>query len=349
MLSNGNESSVYEAGESVESYVDEILLIDCGIEDETVEVVRSCFGERMTVLKYDWANDFADARNFALDAAKSLNADWAFTIDSDERLEFANNFTRDDLHDLLAKSTNIDTWLVFDSKQGYAKERIIRTASPGRWFGRTHEAFIGVDNESRRVFEDATFWEIQKSPDELQLKFERDYRVLCEMVEDHPNDPRWWLYLGETAYGRKQYAEALEHIERGLSFERWDEQATWGLFTTARCTFELNRFEETVERCCMGLSYNPCSPELLWLAGVACCRLGEVRKGITWAEMALTCSTNPELSKGRIGFRYIPAWHEGPYDILRHAYKSLGNLQLAERAEAQYTRRKSCTYEFKPN
>lgn len=60
--------------------VDEIVIVDTGSRDRTVEIAES-FGAR--VLHHEWSGDFSEARNIALDA---LTTDWVLVIDADEVL-----------------------------------------------------------------------------------------------------------------------------------------------------------------------------------------------------------------------------------------------------------------------
>jgi tetratricopeptide (TPR) repeat protein len=60
--------------------VDEIVVVDTGSTDATVEIARS-FGAR--VLEREWTGSFADARNASFDAARG---DWLLYLDADEVL-----------------------------------------------------------------------------------------------------------------------------------------------------------------------------------------------------------------------------------------------------------------------
>ena len=61
--------------------VDEIVIVDTGSNDRTIEIARS-FGAR--VIEQEWTGSFSDARNVSFDAASS---DWIVYLDADEVLE----------------------------------------------------------------------------------------------------------------------------------------------------------------------------------------------------------------------------------------------------------------------
>ncbi len=66
--------------EAVASSVDEIIVVDTGSTDRTVEIAES-FGA--TVIDFPWNGSFSDARNVGLDAA---TGDWLLYLDADEHL-----------------------------------------------------------------------------------------------------------------------------------------------------------------------------------------------------------------------------------------------------------------------
>lgn len=65
---------------SVDSVADEIVIVDTGSSDRTIEIAKK-YGA--SVFHFDWVNDFSAARNFAL--SKS-NGEWILYLDADERL-----------------------------------------------------------------------------------------------------------------------------------------------------------------------------------------------------------------------------------------------------------------------
>lgn len=74
---------------SVTDWIDEMIIVDTGSTDRTVEICRSMGA---TVLHYPWNNHFADARNFGLAQATT---DWILYLDADEEMEPLGEY---DLH-----------------------------------------------------------------------------------------------------------------------------------------------------------------------------------------------------------------------------------------------------------
>src|SRR6202042_930105 len=65
---------------AVASAVDEIVIVDTGSTDATVEIARS-FGAK--VIEFPWTGSFSEARNVSFEAA---TGDWVMYLDADEVL-----------------------------------------------------------------------------------------------------------------------------------------------------------------------------------------------------------------------------------------------------------------------
>ena len=65
---------------SIRNIADQVIVVDTGSTDDTIEQARSLGAQ---VVEYTWQDDFADARNRSLAEADS---DWILCLDADERL-----------------------------------------------------------------------------------------------------------------------------------------------------------------------------------------------------------------------------------------------------------------------
>lgn len=80
MIVKNEENYIRECLESVKFVADEIVIVDTGSTDKTIEIAKE-FTNR--IYKFDWIDDFSAARNYAL---SKMLADWILYIDADERL-----------------------------------------------------------------------------------------------------------------------------------------------------------------------------------------------------------------------------------------------------------------------
>lgn len=80
ILTKNEEFNIVDVIENARQCTDEILIIDSGSTDKTVELAKNCGAK---VFYRAWTNDFAAQRNFALDKTA---ADFILYLDADERL-----------------------------------------------------------------------------------------------------------------------------------------------------------------------------------------------------------------------------------------------------------------------
>jgi hypothetical protein len=125
--------------EAVAGAVDEIVVLDTGSTDATIEIARS-FGAR--VLERAWTGSFAEARNVSFEAA---GGDWILYLDADELL------VREDaalLRSLTARTWREAFYLVETNHTGeldgggavtHSALRLLRNRPEYRFEGRVHE------------------------------------------------------------------------------------------------------------------------------------------------------------------------------------------------------------------
>ena len=126
--------------QSVEGVVEEIVVVDTGSQDDTVEIAES-FGAR--VFHYAWDDDFAAARNRAL---AECTGDWVLSLDADEQLDPATK------HEIRAAAaqTGVHAWyLRMVSMEGETPAgdairmiRLFRRTPGTRYAGRIHEQVL---------------------------------------------------------------------------------------------------------------------------------------------------------------------------------------------------------------
>jgi tetratricopeptide (TPR) repeat protein len=333
-LTGSNADIIGDALASVVAQVDRCIVIDTGAKDATLEVAQQVAGDKLLVREFPWRNDFAAARNFALEAAEAAGAEWAVTVDTDERLLFDPGF---DLCQALA-ATGARVLLVSDEFRSYAKERIIRLPATVRWTGPTHEALGGQRTGESEQIGGVRFSELPKDEAVLRRKFERDIAILRKYTRQHPREPRWYYYLGASHHDLGQFAAAIDAYKACAALGGWPEEGAWACYRAAECCCALQRWKEAIEFCARGLAIRPATAELAWLAGYAACQAKRYEDAIAWSNMALVNGLYDGAGAAfpRIGFRHRPALFEGPYDVLRSALTALGNQAAADEATNEY-------------
>ena len=80
MIVKNEGNYLYDCLKSVKEVVDEIIIIDTGSTDKTIEIAKKFNAKIFT---YKWNDDFSAARNYSLE---HCNYDWVLYLDADERL-----------------------------------------------------------------------------------------------------------------------------------------------------------------------------------------------------------------------------------------------------------------------
>jgi glycosyltransferase involved in cell wall biosynthesis len=139
MIVRDEEQILPQCLAAVAGAVDEIVIVDTGSTDATIEIARS-FGAR--VIEREWTGSFADARNVSFDAA---SGDWLMYLDADEVLVHED---RELLRSLRARTWReafyfAQTSYTGDSEDGGAVAhdvlRMFRNRDEYRFEGRLHE------------------------------------------------------------------------------------------------------------------------------------------------------------------------------------------------------------------
>jgi hypothetical protein len=132
-----DESSVIEGClESLVGRVDEIVLVDTGSRDDTMEKA-SRFPIKLH--HFTWCDDFSAARNFALEQARG---DWVLYIDADERFDIPDRATLDAV---LGDADKVAWKLRFHPRVDwtpYAEYRLFRNDPRIRFEGVIHESMV---------------------------------------------------------------------------------------------------------------------------------------------------------------------------------------------------------------
>jgi glycosyltransferase involved in cell wall biosynthesis len=202
MIVKNEEKNLPNCLESVRDLFDEIVVLDTGSTDRTVEIARS-FGAR--VFDFVWVNDFAAARNAALARA---TGDYAFWLDADDVFapEQRNKFHRlihhlqrgdeaayvmrcacDPDHDGGGGSTVVDHVRLFPVREDV------------RWTYRVHEQILPA---LRRAGIPVRWTDVvirhtgYTDPELRERKLRRDEAILMGELEEHPNEPFTLFNLG---------------------------------------------------------------------------------------------------------------------------------------------------------
>lgn len=331
-LASNNEAIIEDALRSVVDWVDMCIVIDTGITDSTLIRASEVAGAKLRVAKHAWQNNFSLARNFALEVATQYGADWAMTLDTDERINKGDH----DIRTFLAK-TSANVVMIHDPEFSYQKERFFRLPAKALWKGPTHECFEYTPQSE--TLHGPTFSEVTKAPEEWQKKFKRDIEILEPYTKENPTDPRWFYYLGESYKNSGDFLRAVEAYDACAALRGWNEESAWACYQAADLLSKLGKFQDAIDRCTVGLARHAGIAELAWLASyINWYKLGDHYQAIYWARISIAMGRARGFGATvqRIGFRNPYGLYEGPLDVLRAALRAIGDVKGANEADRMY-------------
>ena len=274
MIVRDEQRNLPECLASARGLFDELIVVDTGSADRTAVIARS-FGAHVT--EFPWVDDFAAARNAALERA---TGDYACWLDADDRIPPVQ---QPKFRALLAGLRRGDEAAYVircacdpDERGGGATVvdhvRLFPRRGDVRWDYRVHEQILpalrraGVpvrwtDLTVRHVgYADAVT---------RRRKLDRDRRLLELERAARPGDPFVRFNLGFIAVELEDWAAALPHLERSLAGSAPDDSIARKLHALiARAHQGLGDGDAALLACDRGLAAVPDDAELLFRRAV---------------------------------------------------------------------------------
>ncbi|MFI5454314.1 MAG: glycosyltransferase [Isosphaerales bacterium] len=282
MIVKDEENNLSTALESVAGLFDEIVVVDTGSTDRTIEIARS-FGAR--VFDFVWVDDFGAARNAALARA---TGDYAFWLDADDVVDPPEQEKLRALLDQLRagdEACHVVRCKCDPSPDGSGGEtvvdhiRLFPLRQDVRWTYRVHEQILpalkraGVPVRWTGVTVRHTGY-VDKAL--RARKLDRDHKILTEDLEDRPDDPFTLFNLGSIAVERQDWLEALGFLRRSLAGSAPTDSITRKLFALIARVYQMQGDSQTALRTCAdGLAINPDDAELWFRKAVVHRHRGE--------------------------------------------------------------------------
>lgn len=322
MIVKNEEKNLARCLDSVAGLVDEMIIVDTGSVDRTVEIASNYTSK---VYSYPWKDDFADARNYSFSKA---SMDYCMWMDADDILEDSQK----DEFLQLKQSLSLDTDIVmmkyntaFDEAGKpsffYFRERWIRNCSKYQWIGAVHEVIPPNGNVIYSHIE-ICHKKINRGDSDRNLKIYQKLLANGNLLE-----PRQQYYYGRELYYHKQYKEAVSVFEQFLlSEEGWIENKIEACSLCANCYYHLGQEQSALNTLLRSMSFDLPRAELCCEIGKYFLEHGNYHNAIYWYETARNTPKN-EYSGGFIlpdCYDYVPLLQ------LCVCYDKLGDRQKAK-------------------
>jgi len=245
-----NESSCIEKCLESVKEADEIIIVDTGSTDNTIELCKKYTDKVYSGEEYSWRDDFSFSRNQSLD---KCTGDWVYIIDADEFLEpegikkirkIIDNpeerrtaFLVKCYDDVYQNIFSLHSLRLF--KRQYSKgDKIVNV----RWHQPVHNYLSISTGEIAEIKHYIGYSKAhEKDPD-------REFRILKKYVTENPNCGREKFYLAR-AYGyKKDWKESLKiyksYIETTKNNISNGPEYAEAHLMAAGCCINLNRYKD---------------------------------------------------------------------------------------------------------
>jgi len=217
MIVKNEEALLPQCLQSIEKYVDEIIVVDTGSTDETVAIAES-YAAR--VYHHPWEDDFGKHRNQSLSYA---SGDWILILDADEELVAgAGTLLRDTI---LKKEADYYFCPFFDiDRHGdvtavYNSVRLFRNHMDMTYTRRIHNQLL---IKGKRGYSEIRFnhYGYDLSPEKMKAKHQRTISLLIKAIEKDPEDVYSLHQLAGSYLNNHEHSKVVEYGERALHIRR---------------------------------------------------------------------------------------------------------------------------------
>ncbi|SHO50198.1 glycosyltransferase family 2 protein [Anaerocolumna xylanovorans] len=221
MIVKNEEEYIKASLESVKDIADEIIIIDTGSDDSTVDI---CSGYTDKIYQMEWKEDFSEARNMSIEKA---SCDWILWMDADERLVIRNK----DAFKRLLSEQDRDMFFVkllhlTDSEREEEKKyyisyhnRLFRRKNGFYFKGRIHERLLkgsGIVPESGDAKGSVEIIHYGYTTKHMKEKALRNLQICLKEKETETDNPWLDYYIACELYRLGDIKDALELVNHAV-------------------------------------------------------------------------------------------------------------------------------------
>ncbi|WP_019907389.1 glycosyltransferase [Thermoanaerobacter indiensis] len=217
LITKDEEKNIARCINSVKDIVDEIVVVDTGSKDKTVEIAKK-IGAKVIPVK--WENDFSKARNIAIENA---TGDWILFLDADEEIK------KEDV-DKIRPLLNDDTIEAYIFKfvnytganlgsgitEVHYNYRLFRNNGKLKYIYPVHENLKNVEENrspiAKKVDVTILHYGYLSNIRAEKNKTERYIKLISKYLEKHPDDKFQHGNLAVEYYHLGDYNKALKHL-----------------------------------------------------------------------------------------------------------------------------------------
>lgn len=319
MIVKNEELTLERCLASINTFVDEIIIVDTGSTDKTKEIAAK-FTDK--IYDFVWCDDFGKARNYSFSKATGKYVMW---LDADDVV------LGEDLKKLIKlkgelEAGKVDCYMLkyntaFDENGkptfSYYRERIMKNSATLKWQGFIHEA---ITPTGKIAHLDIAIKHSKMHAGDPKRNLKIYNKKKEEGVEFSARD---LYYYSRELYYNKMYHEAVENFEKLLQRnDVWIEDRIGALEIKSKCETELKLYDNAIDTLIQSFKLDIPRANILCLLGDSFIYKNCHNFAIYWFEQAIKC----QYDKNNKGFQNIDYFGFYPYLQLSVCYFKVGNV-----------------------
>ena len=273
----------------IEGIVDEIVVVDTGSQDKTVDIARS-YGAKLGF--FAWCNDFSAARNKSIELAES---DYLLWLDADDRVNKDNQRKIRELKKNLRPGKDRGYLFRVINQVGEASSvialqpRIFPNRKNIMFEGMIHEQILpsmercGIKIENREITIDHAGYHDKKT---IENKARRNLEILLDELHQGRLDANHLFHIAMSYYSLSEYEKCLEYMKRARRDHGNNNWYKYSFIVIAECNARLNMTENALQELRQAAQVFPESGILFYFLGTLCLQTGRIEEAVLVLEKA---------------------------------------------------------------
>jgi len=246
MIARNSADVIERTLQAASQFCDEIVVVDTGSTDFTKDL---CAKYGAKVYDFEWIDDFAAARNYAL---SKVTGDWAMWLDTGDEIKpttikIINDLKRNPIFQSSDPTTADAIWMTINRKLNpdgspmfsFVVPRIMRMSANPIWVGAIHEN-IRVDTTDTKpgfLLEGAA---VEDPYSDLEGGAKRNLAILERLIASGDPNPRLLYYRSQELRDLQRLQEAIDSYVEFLNLNPQTWEYYDSLINIGKCYYNRN-------------------------------------------------------------------------------------------------------------
>ena len=240
--------------------VDEIIIVDTGSTDKSIEIAKEAGAKVYT--NYKWNDHFSEARN---ESKKHCTGDWLLIIDGDEELRTTLPTIRKFLEQPFMREKEAIMFYVDTGREVNDQVRMFRNLPEIDWVGAAHNLpYYKENGVYRRVDVQRSTFNVWAGYSPTHLKdTDRTLRIMSKEIQRGPQAlgqqqyTRYLYYIAREWMNRRDPFKVVWFLEKYIKIAAPTNELADAWFLLATCYVDLGELEKGVDACMQSIKYIP--------------------------------------------------------------------------------------------